>query len=215
MLTPNQKGAIAEAAIAYEAICAGAEVYKPLSEHSRCDLVFEIGGKLFRVQCKTARRVGEVVSVNLATSRHTPNGYVRTRYTAEEVDLFAAHCHELGATYLIPFDDCDTGKSGIQLRLSPTLNGQRAAVHFAADYLLSGAVAQLARAPAWHAGGRRFESDQLHHSSEHPSAAVVGANEFRNLFGHFMERAAAGEEIAVTRRGKPYVRLVPGQPPLS
>jgi len=25
-----------------------------------------------------------------------------------------------------------------------------------------------------------------------------------------MERAAAGEEIAVTRRGKPYVRLVPG-----
>jgi prevent-host-death family protein len=26
-----------------------------------------------------------------------------------------------------------------------------------------------------------------------------------------MERAAAGEEIAVTRRGKPYVRLVAAQ----
>jgi len=27
-----------------------------------------------------------------------------------------------------------------------------------------------------------------------------------------MERAAAGEEIAVTRRGKPYVRLIAGGP---
>jgi antitoxin (DNA-binding transcriptional repressor) of toxin-antitoxin stability system len=26
-----------------------------------------------------------------------------------------------------------------------------------------------------------------------------------------MERAAGGEEIAITRRGKSYVRLVPGQ----
>ena len=27
----------------------------------------------------------------------------------------------------------------------------------------NGALAQLARAPAWHAGGHRFESDMLHH----------------------------------------------------
>ena len=39
----------------------------------------------------------------------------------------------------------------------------------------------------------------------------VGAHEFRNHFGWYMERAAAGEEIAVTRRGKPYVRLVAAQ----
>jgi prevent-host-death family protein len=37
----------------------------------------------------------------------------------------------------------------------------------------------------------------------------VGAHEFRNRFGWYMERAAAGEEFLVTRRGKPYVRLVP------
>ena len=39
----------------------------------------------------------------------------------------------------------------------------------------------------------------------------VGAHEFRNHFGWYMERAAAGDEIAVTRRGKPYVRLVAAQ----
>ena len=37
----------------------------------------------------------------------------------------------------------------------------------------------------------------------------VGAHQFRNHFGWYMERAAAGEEFFVTRRGKPYVRLVP------
>jgi len=37
----------------------------------------------------------------------------------------------------------------------------------------------------------------------------VGAHQFRNHFGWYMERAAAGEEILVTRRGKPCVRLVP------
>jgi prevent-host-death family protein len=30
-----------------------------------------------------------------------------------------------------------------------------------------------------------------------------------------MERAAAGEELLITRRGKPYVRLAPAQPPLA
>ncbi len=29
-----------------------------------------------------------------------------------------------------------------------------------------------------------------------------------------MERAAAGEEFLITRRGKPYVRLTPAQPSL-
>jgi prevent-host-death family protein len=37
----------------------------------------------------------------------------------------------------------------------------------------------------------------------------VGAHEFRNRFGLYMERAAAGAEISVSRHGRPYVRLVP------
>jgi len=42
----------------------------------------------------------------------------------------------------------------------------------------------------------------------------VGANDFRRLFGWYAERAAAGEEFLITRRGKPYVRLTPAQPQL-
>jgi prevent-host-death family protein len=39
--------------------------------------------------------------------------------------------------------------------------------------------------------------------------AEVGAHEFRNHFGYYMERAAAGEEILINRRGKPHARLGP------
>jgi prevent-host-death family protein len=42
-----------------------------------------------------------------------------------------------------------------------------------------------------------------------PDGTEVGANEFRNHLGWYMERAAAGEEIAITHRGKPYARLIP------
>lgn len=37
----------------------------------------------------------------------------------------------------------------------------------------------------------------------------VGAHEFRNRFGLYMERAAAGAEVLVNRRGRPYVRMGP------
>jgi prevent-host-death family protein len=43
----------------------------------------------------------------------------------------------------------------------------------------------------------------------------VGAHDFRCLFGWYAQRAAAGHEILVTRRGKPYVRLVPAREQLA
>jgi prevent-host-death family protein len=48
-----------------------------------------------------------------------------------------------------------------------------------------------------------------------PSAPLpqvdVGCHEFRNHFGYYLERAAAGEELRISRRGRPYARLVPAE----
>jgi prevent-host-death family protein len=38
---------------------------------------------------------------------------------------------------------------------------------------------------------------------------VVGAHEFRNRFGSYLERASNGAEILIKHRGRPYARLVP------
>jgi prevent-host-death family protein len=37
----------------------------------------------------------------------------------------------------------------------------------------------------------------------------IAANEFRNHFGWYMERASAGESFLISRRGKPYARITP------
>jgi prevent-host-death family protein len=35
----------------------------------------------------------------------------------------------------------------------------------------------------------------------------VGCNSFRDGFGHWIDRVVAGEEVIVTRRGRPVIRL--------
>ena len=61
MLTTDQKGAIAEMAIAWEATRLGIEVYRPITEGGRFDMIFLVGDDLARVQCKWAPRQGDVI----------------------------------------------------------------------------------------------------------------------------------------------------------
>jgi hypothetical protein len=87
----NHKGNVAEMIIATEAMKLGVGVIKPLSEHTRYDLIFDLGSRLLRVQCKWAPLTGEVVVVRLVSSRYTSGGrQIRTKYTAAEIDAVAA-----------------------------------------------------------------------------------------------------------------------------
>ena len=63
MLTTDQKGAIAETAIAHAATTLGIEVYRPIAEGGRFDMIFLLCDDLVRVQCKWARRHGDVIIV--------------------------------------------------------------------------------------------------------------------------------------------------------
>ena len=204
---PNHKGNVAELAIAAEAAKLGLSVLKPLTEHERYDLALEIGGRLLRVQCKWARRSGGAVCINLTSSRRSATGYVRTKYLASEIDAIAAYCSELNECFLIPIDVV-AGQGTVRLRLAPARNGQRAALHLAEHYLL-GAVAQLAERRRGTAEARG--SNPLSSIAD-PSASVsieVGAHEFRNRFGFYMEQAAEGAEILIQRRGRPHAKLGP------
>jgi prevent-host-death family protein len=176
---------------------------------------FEIGDEIYRVQVKTARllRGGGALIVRTESNRTTSDGYVRRTYKPGEIDLLAAYCHELDRCYLLPAEFV-IERRAVQLRLEPARNGQRAGVNLASDYEFEGAVAQLARAPVWHTGGRGFESPQLHSQSRSSDEESVAADEFRNRLGWYMERASRGERFFVTRRGRPYVRLSGAAPQL-
>ena len=59
MLSTDQKGSIAETAVAPSAIKLGIDVYKPLVDGTRADLVFDLGANLARVPVQvgsTSRR---------------------------------------------------------------------------------------------------------------------------------------------------------------
>jgi hypothetical protein len=89
----DDKGAIAEVEIMAAALKCGIPVFRPISEHSRADLILEIGGVLMRVQCKWGR-LGpshDVVIVKTGSVRCSPRGSVRTTYSVEEIDLFAIY----------------------------------------------------------------------------------------------------------------------------
>jgi hypothetical protein len=141
-MTPSMKGAIAEAVIAAEAVKAGVGVLRPIVEGLRYDLVFDLGGALVRVQCKSGRVVRDVVVIGTRTCRHTPNGYVRSSYTASEIDAVAVFCAALNTCYFLPIEEI-SGHSTVHLRLRAAANNQRIAVRYAAEFEFHGAIAQL------------------------------------------------------------------------
>ena len=206
-MNSNVKGAVAEQAIVFAATKLRVPVWRPVSDHGRADLVLEIGGQLWRVQVKWGRLnpARDVVIVGVATSRCTPRGHVRSRYTEQEVDLLAVYCGDLDRCFLLPAQLL-ANRTVVYLRLAPARNGQRACINLADEFTFDGAVAQLARATRWQRVGQGFESPQLH-SNSGGAAVTVGADACRVSFGYWLDQVASGESVIVTRRGKPMVRL--------
>jgi hypothetical protein len=205
MHSTNEKGAIAELEIAAAAIKLGVSVYKPLSEHSRADLMFEIGDGLWRVQCKWGRLSPsrDTARITVGGCSCSPHGYVRTTDSEHEVDLFAIYCGELDRSFLLPVSAV-AGKHELWLRLTPARNSQRSCITLADEFDFPGAVAQL--------GERVTGSHEVRGSSPLSSTlsdttpVVIGSNIFRDKLGYWMDRVAAGEEV-LTRHGKPRIRL--------
>ena len=210
MLDSNAKGLLAELEIELAAVRLGVPVLKP-QEHSRCDLALDIGGRIWRVQCKWGRigPNGDVIVVHTGTQRLSTNGWVRTTYDESEIDLFGIYCGELDRCFLLPLAAA-CGQHQLHLRLTPPRNSQRACITLAEDFAFEGAVAQL--------GERRRGTPEVRGSIPLSSTSpegptTVGSNPFRDRLGHWMDRVAAGEEVVITRHGRPRIRLSPATSP--
>jgi prevent-host-death family protein len=204
----NVKGAVAEQAIVLAATKLRIPVLRPVNEHGRTDLALDIGGALYRVQVKWGRLspTQDTITVVLYTSRCTTKGHVRASYSEGEVDLFAVYCGELDRCFLLPGPPL-AGRNAIRLRLRPARNGQHACINLADNFTFEGAVAQLARARGWQPRGQGFESPQLHSPGSVATPVMVGADSCRIRFGYWIERVRAGQDVVVTRRGTPVIRL--------
>ena len=202
----NRKGAIAEMKIATAATELGVPVLRPMTEHGRYDLAFELGGCILRVQCKwgaldragrRGKRTGARPRDACRTDTSTP-ATRRRRSTSSrsiaESSIAATFCR---ARWLLGAE-----RSGYAL--APSRNAQRACINLASDFEFQGAIAQLGERSA---GSRKVGGSSPPSST--PTRTEVGCHQFRNHFGFYLERAAAGDIIEVSRRGRPYARLVP------
>jgi PD-(D/E)XK endonuclease len=148
-LSTDQKGTIAEMAIALAAAKLCLPVYAPVSQGTRYDLIIEVRNRLLRVQCKWAVRQGDVVMIRCRTCRRSRSGLVHRSYTTDEIDLIAGYCAELDQCYVVPFADYFR-RGAIHLRLAPTKNNQQQGILSARDFEFErlhwagpGAIAQL------------------------------------------------------------------------
>ena len=148
MSTTDQKGAIAETAIAHEATRLGIEVYRPIAEGGRFDMIFLLGDDLTRVQCKWAPRQGDVIVVRCYSNRRAKEGLdaVCTQLMKSMICCLLPR----GRPVLLHSVRRIPARSQILLRLGPTQNSQRELVNWASDYEFAarlaghhGAIAQL------------------------------------------------------------------------
>jgi hypothetical protein len=149
VLSTNDKGNVAEAAVTYEATKLGIDVYRPVGEGGRYDLIFDLGDGFVRVQCKWAPLHRGAVIVRCYSSRRNCDGSVRRVYAPGEVDAFAAYCHDLGRCFFLPYD-LFVARTQVQLRVRDSRNNQKSGINWASDFdfaaklsAVQGAIAQL------------------------------------------------------------------------
>jgi hypothetical protein len=154
VLTTNQKGAIAEAAIMKAALEVRYDVYRPAIEGGRYDLIFDTGERLLRIQCKWSPLHEDVIVIRSYSTRRTRAGAVRRAYVRGEFDALAAYCPALERCYLIPYEAIN-GLTQLHLRVGPTKNHQQAGIRLASHYEFGAKIAQTSLGPIAQLGERR------------------------------------------------------------
>jgi hypothetical protein len=118
---PKKSGEISQAAFLLKAQSLGFGLAVPWGDSEKCDFIVWAGrgGRLLRVQVKaTGRLNGGGYDVQPVYS--TRNEGKKT-YTAEQIDVLAAHVQGLDVWYLLPVDVIEGVKN---LRLFPGLTGK-------------------------------------------------------------------------------------------
>jgi hypothetical protein len=111
----------------------GKSVLRPFGDNERYDLVIDDGEKFSRVQCKTARRVGNVLKFDTCSS-YSHRGGKKKDYRGQ-VEFFGIYSPDVDRVFLVPVSH--VGTTSASLRLTPTVNGQHVNVRLASDYELS------------------------------------------------------------------------------
>lgn len=101
----NTVGAIGEAKAFAKAAEKGYTVLVPHVHPCRYDLVLEEGGNFTKVQVKTGWIDNGSFRVELRSDNHNYSGRTRTRYGADEIDVFIFYNPQNDCLYWVDYED--------------------------------------------------------------------------------------------------------------
>ena len=141
-----QRGLLTELHCIEDITKMGFHCLKPVSDASQYDIVIDINGKFYRIQCKSSSWVKDTkiehTAFELSTCRSTINatGFTRHKYSADEIDYFYTWFEEQG--YLISIHEA-TGVT-FRMRYEYPSTGQKIGIHIAENYKIEEVLKTLA-----------------------------------------------------------------------
>lgn len=107
----------------------GYQVSIPFGDRERYDQIWDIDGKLLRIQVKTSHLVNNTIKFSCRSSHRKDGKCINISYTGNEIDYFATMWN--GKCYVVPVNEVSREKT---LRLACEKCGQTKGISFAKDY---------------------------------------------------------------------------------
>lgn len=108
IMNVNQKGNVTELQVMTFAILNGYPVSIPYGDCDKYDQIWDVNGKLLKIQVKTARFKDEREIGIIFNCFSVSNGK-KHKYTKNDIDFFATYWE--GKCYLVPVEECSTEKT--------------------------------------------------------------------------------------------------------
>lgn len=128
----KKKGNITELEVMNYVTKLGYQVSIPFGDRARYDQIWDVNGKLFKIQVKTSSlsKDGSYLEVSCKSTNRVNGKIISKAYTQDEIDYISTFHN--GRCYIIPITEI-TGKSKI-LRIEPPKNSQNTNINWAEKY---------------------------------------------------------------------------------
>ena len=139
ILTTKEKGDVVEIACILELKKLGITVSIPFGESAPYDIVADINGRLYKIQCKSSTFEDGCISFSCKTV-HYNTKFRKTESYIGKIDFFMTYYGQ--KCYLVPIERC-LNLSSKRLRVSKAKNNQTKNISLAEDYELQKIIYEM------------------------------------------------------------------------
>lgn len=111
-----EKGYVGQLIVEKQLIQRGWNLYKPILENGKVDLIIEKDNKYLRIQIKTIQKYGNSKIIPVRKISHNMGQYKTHFYTKDEIDYFIGVDVETEMMYILPIEFVKNIKSAISIR---------------------------------------------------------------------------------------------------